>query len=99
MHGIVQLNQIIELLKLKGCVCKLHGVLFTMYDSRMKLTRSIEQDVRDNLSCTVYQTTIPRNIRMAEAPLYGKPGIIYDPSSRAAQAYLEFADEFLKSFE
>lgn len=98
-HGVAQLGQVVELLRLRGCACRIHGVLFTMYDSRTKLASIVERDVRDSLDCVVFQTVIPRSVRVAEAPLYGKPGVMYDPSARAARAYFEFADEFLESLK
>ncbi len=72
------------------------GVVLTMYDKRNKLTEHIEEDVRGFLGDLVFQTTIPRNVRMSEAPSFGKPALIYDMRCRGSQAYLQLAKELLK---
>jgi chromosome partitioning protein len=72
-----------------------HGVILTMYDRRNKLTEHIEADVRSFLGDEVYQTVIPRNVRMSEAPSHGKPAIIYDIKCPGSQAYLALAREII----
>ncbi len=74
----------------------IHGVVLTMYDRRNRLTEQIEADVRGHLKDVVYQTTIPRNVRMSEAPSHGKPAIIYDLKCPGSRAYLALAGEVLK---
>lgn len=74
----------------------IHGVVLTMYDRRNRLTEQIEADVRGHLKELVYQTTIPRNVRMSEAPSHGKPAIIYDLKCPGSRAYLALAGEVLK---
>jgi len=72
------------------------GVVLTMYDKRNRLTQHIEEDVRDFLGDVVFQTVIPRNVRMSEAPSHGLPALLYDMNCRGSQAYLKLARELLK---
>lgn len=72
-----------------------HGVILTMYDKRNKLTEQIEADVRGFLGSDVYQTVIPRNVRMSEAPSHGKPAIVYDMKCSGSQAYIALAREII----
>ncbi|MCI5048883.1 MAG: AAA family ATPase [Rickettsiales bacterium] len=74
----------------------IHGVVLTMYDRRNKLTEHIENDVREFLGDDVYQTVIPRNIRISEAPSHGKPAIVYDMKCAGSQAYIRLAKEVIK---
>src|SRR5262249_45409417 len=71
------------------------GVLLCMYDPRANLTRQVELEVRDHFGDKVFDTTVPRNVRLSESPSFGKPILLYDIASRGAQAYLELAREFL----
>lgn len=73
----------------------LEGVLLTMYDGRLNLTQQVLSEVKRFFPKKVYNTTIPRNVRLSEAPSFGKPVIYYDRSSKGAKAYLSLADEFL----
>jgi chromosome partitioning protein len=72
------------------------GVVLTMYDERTNLARQVAEDIRRHLGGLVYKAVIPRSVRLAEAPSFGKPALSYDIKSRGAQAYLELAREFLK---
>jgi chromosome partitioning protein len=72
------------------------GVVLTMYDERTNLARQVAEDIRRHLGDLVYKAVIPRSVRLAEAPSFGKPALSYDIKSRGAQAYLELAREFLK---
>lgn len=72
------------------------GVVLTMHDKRNNLSGQVEQDVRDNLGALVYETIVPRNVRLSEAPSFGLPGIIYDKSSRGSIAYRRLAAEFIR---
>ncbi|MBI4396376.1 MAG: ParA family protein [Elusimicrobia bacterium] len=74
---------------------QLEGVLVTMYDPRTNLVQQVHQEVKKFFGNKLYQTTIPRNIRLAEAPSYGKPVLSYDKNSSGALAYLGLAKEFL----
>jgi chromosome partitioning protein len=72
------------------------GVVLTMYDERPRLTQSVEKEIRKYFKDRVYRTVIPRNVKLAEAPSFGKPVILYDVRSRGADAYLQLAKEFLQ---
>ena len=74
----------------------LQGVVLTMYDSRNSLSGSVERDVRQHLGDKVYQTIIPRNVRVSEAPSHGKPVLIYDMKCAGSQAYIKLAAEVIK---
>jgi chromosome partitioning protein len=71
------------------------GVLLCMYDPRANLTKQVELEVRAHFGGRVYDTAVPRNVRLSESPSFGKPILLYDIASRGAQAYLELAREFL----
>jgi len=75
---------------------KIEGLLRTMYDPRNSLTRDVSNQLIEHFGDTVYDTVIPRNVRLAEAPSYGLPALIYDSRSRGAMAYLAFAGEVLR---
>jgi chromosome partitioning protein len=72
------------------------GILLTMYDERTNLTQQVSSNLREHFGEMVFRTTIPRNIRLAEAPSYGRPVALYDPKSRGAESYRELALELLK---
>jgi len=78
---------------------KLKGFLITMFDRRTKLAEHVEEEIRRIFPNLVFETVIPRNIRLAEAPSYGLPGVIYDPTSPGAQAYMDLAKEMLSHEE
>lgn len=96
LEGLGQLLQTIELIR-QGFNKDLmiEGVLFTMFDSRINLSQQVINEIDKYFGDKVYKTRIPRNVRLAEAPSFGKPSILYDKSSRGTTAYLEFAQEFL----
>ncbi|MEP6764272.1 MAG: AAA family ATPase [Gemmatimonadaceae bacterium] len=71
------------------------GVLLTMYDARLNLSRQVAADAREHFGDRVYTTVIPRNIRLAEAPSFGKPIVVYDVASVGAQAYMAAAKEII----
>lgn len=75
---------------------ELEGVLLTMFDERMNLTQQVRENLRNFFAEKLFTTTIPRNIRLAEAPSHGLPAVIYDPRSRGAEAYFELASELLR---
>jgi len=72
---------------------EIHGVVLTMYDGRTSLSKAVAKDVRRHFRGRVFAVTIPRNVRLAEAPSHGLPGVIYDPESSGARAYLNLARE------
>ena len=78
-----------------GANIAIEGVLLTMYDERMNLTRQVEQDLREFFEQAVFQTVIPRSVRLAEAPSFGKPILAYDVRSRGAESYIQLAKEIL----
>jgi chromosome partitioning protein len=71
------------------------GLLRVMYDPRMALAQQVAAQLEQHFGSRVFSTVIPRNVRLAEAPSHGQPGLVYDPGSRGAQAYLAFARELL----
>jgi chromosome partitioning protein len=74
---------------------KIEGILLTMYDERTNLARQVAEDLREFFGREVFQTVIPRSIRLAEAPSYGKPILLYDVRSRGAESYIKLAKEIL----
>ena len=96
LEGISQLIDAIDRVRDSlGRELKIEGVLLTMYDERMNLTRQVEQDLREFFEDTVLKTVIPRSIRLAEAPSFGKPILAYDVRSRGAESYIQLAKEIL----
>jgi chromosome partitioning protein len=76
---------------------RLEGILLTMYDDRTNLARQVAEDLREFFNNEVFTTVIPRSIRLAEAPSYGKPILMYDPRSRGAEGYIKLAKEILEN--
>src|SRR5207253_3546587 len=72
------------------------GVLLTMYDARLNLSRQVASDAREYFGARVFETAIPRNVRLAEAPSFGKPIILYDVASVGAHAYVKVAEELMR---
>ena len=75
---------------------RIEGVLLTMVDARNNLSAQVESDARENLGDLVFQTRIPRNVRVSEAPSYALPVLTYDPASKGAQAYRDLALEIVQ---
>ena len=75
---------------------EIEGILLTMYDDRTNLARQVSDDIRKHFGKLVYDTVIPRNVRLGEAPSFGKPVLAYDIKSRGAEAYLALGRELLK---
>jgi len=97
LEGLSQLIHTVNLVKERlNPSLDMEGVVFTMYDSRTNLSMQVVENVKNHLNQNVYNTVIPRNIRLAEAPSYGQPITIYDPKSAGAEAYLKLADEVIK---
>lgn len=97
LEGLSQLVATIRQVKrLYNPTIELEGILLTMYDSRLRLTEQVEEEVRKHFPDKVYKTVIPRNVRLSEAPSFGMPVIYFDASSRGAKAYAELGKEFLK---
>ena len=76
---------------------KLEGILLTMYDDRTNLARQVADDLKEFFEDEVFTTVIPRSIRLAEAPSYGKPIMMYDPRSKGAESYIRLAKEILEN--
>jgi chromosome partitioning protein len=74
---------------------RIEGVLLTMYDSRLSLSKQVAEEARKYFSDRVYRSVIPRNVRLSEAPSFGKPIVLYDPNSTGADSYRELAREVL----
>jgi chromosome partitioning protein len=97
LEGISQLLNTVHLVQKglnEGLV--IDGVLLTMYDARLNLSRQVATDAREYFGAGVFETMIPRNVRLAEAPSFGKPIILYDVASVGAQAYVKVAEELMK---
>lgn len=75
---------------------RIEGIVLTMYDARNNLSRQVEADARDNLGDLVFETMIPRNVRVSEAPSFAMPVLSYDPQSKGSQAYRDLAAELLE---
>ncbi|MBK7973747.1 MAG: ParA family protein [Deltaproteobacteria bacterium] len=96
MEGLSQLLTTVERVReVLNPALELEGVLLTMYDPRNNLARQVEQELRVQLAERVFSTVIPRNVRLSEAPSFGKPALYYDVRSTGAQAYQALAREVL----
>lgn len=97
LEGLAQLMTTVRQIKrLYNPHIELEGVLLTMYDGRLNLTSQVVDEVKKFFPHKVYATTIPRNVRLSEAPSFGEPIMYYDKSSKGAAAYADLANEFLK---
>ncbi|MBC6404075.1 MAG: ParA family protein [Hyphomonadaceae bacterium] len=96
LEGLSQLLKTVEIAKDSiNPNLAIEGVMLTMYDSRNRLSGQVASDVRKHLGRAVFNTMIPRNVRIAEAPSFGKPAMMYDPHCSGAKAYVALADELL----
>jgi chromosome partitioning protein len=96
LEGLGQLLKTIDLIRQGfNAQLALEGVLLTMYDSRVNLSRQVIDEIKKYFGDKVYNTRIPRTVRLAEAPSFGKPVLLYDKSGRATKAYLDMAKELL----
>lgn len=96
LEGLSQLLKSIQRIKKSfNKNLKLFGILLTMFDKRNSLNLSVSNDVKTHLSNIVFNTVIPRNVKVSEAPSHGKPVLIYDVKCVGSQAYMELAREFL----
>ena len=97
LEGLSQLIKTIERVKTNlNENLSIDGIVLTMFDKRNRLSSQVASDVRTHLKEKVYQTMIPRNVRMSEAPSFGLPALIYDQHSKGSQAYIQLANEILK---
>lgn len=98
LEGLSQLLLTVrEIRQTANSALRVEGVLLTMHDQRNNLSLQVENDARETLGALVYETVIPRNVRLSEAPSYAVPALTYDPSSKGSIAYRSFAREFLKN--
>jgi len=96
LEGLGQLVKTIELIRENlNPSLEIEGVLLTMFDSRMNLSKQVIEEVKKHFGDKVYKTMIPRTVRLAEAPSFGKPMILYDKSSKGTLAYLKLTKELL----
>jgi chromosome partitioning protein len=96
LEGLSQLMRTIDLVKSSlNPRLEIQGVVLTMYDRRNSLSEQVARDVRAHFGDKVYQTAIPRNVRVSEAPSFGKPALIYDVRSTGSQAYIRLAGELI----
>ncbi len=96
LEGLGLLMRTVELVKAKlNPGLEIEGILLTMFDVRNTLSRQVAEEVRRFFGKKVYNTIIPRNVTLAEAPSHGKPAVFYDIKSKGSQSYLSFAMEFL----
>lgn len=97
LEGLTQLLKTIDRVKIKlNPELKIRGILITMFDKRNKLSSQVDADAREFLNEKVYQTVIPRNVRLSEAPSHGVPILIYDKLCAGSKSYSNFAVEFLE---
>ena len=98
LEGLSQLMLTIREVRQSGNKeLRIEGVLLTMYDRRNNLSQQVESDARSNLGDLVFQTVIPRNVRVSEAPSFAMPVLSYDPTSKGAQAYRDLAAELTRN--
>tara|TARA_B100001250_G_scaffold413323_1_gene447089 strand:+ start:1140 stop:1940 length:801 start_codon:yes stop_codon:yes gene_type:complete len=97
LEGVSQLMKTIERVKVKlNPMLEIRGVVLTMFDKRNKLSGEVDREAREFFNEKVYQTVIPRNVRLSEAPSHGIPVLIYDKTCPGSKSYSSFATEFLK---
>lgn len=97
LEGLSQLMLTIREVRQSGNTeLRIEGVVLTMYDKRNNLSQQVEQDARDNLGELVFETVIPRNVRLSEAPSFAMPVLTYDPTSKGAIAYRALAQELIE---
>ena len=97
LEGLSQLLQTVDQVRNSlNPALTIQGIVLTMYDGRNNLANQVVEDVRAHMGDTVYETVIPRNVRVSEAPSYGKPAILYDLKCTGSQAYLQLASEVIR---
>ena len=97
LEGITQLIKTIDRIKINlNTKLNIRGILLTMFDKRNKLSSQVDKEARNYFKDKVYQTVIPRNVRLSEAPSHGMPCVIYDKNCLGSKSYFRLAEEFLK---
>ena len=100
IEGVAQLMNTVERVRdILNPALDIEGIALTMYDERMNLARQVADEVKAHFGPKVYNTVIPRNVRLGEAPSFGKPIILYDIRSRGSEAYVNLAKEFIQRAE
>ncbi len=100
LEGLSQLmNTVRRVKRLSNDNLDIEGVLLTMYDGRLNLTQQVVEEVKKFFPRKVFNTVIPRAVRLSEAPSFGKPAIYYDRANKGSQAYISLAEEFIKNNE
>ncbi|HKO99083.1 MAG TPA: ParA family protein [Pyrinomonadaceae bacterium] len=96
LEGVTELfDTLARIRRLHNPTLTIEGLLLTMFDERTNLSSAVASDLRDFYGRQVFETTIPRNVRLAEAPSYGKPITLYDPHSKGAEAYFQLGKEII----
>lgn len=99
LEGLSQLAKTIEMIKSNlNPHLRVGGVVLTMFDARTNLSKAVEDEVRKFFKKKVFDTIIPRNVKLSEAPSYGKPIVLYDKNASGSIAYMKLSEEFLKRF-
>ena len=98
LEGLTTITRVVDQLNVNGTNpdLSIEGIVMTMYDMRTNLSKQVVQEVYDHFGANVYQTLIPRSVRISEAPSHGIPVMAYDPDSTGARAYTELAEEFIE---
>ena len=97
LEGLSQLLKTVETVRAQlNPELTIHGVVLTMYDARNNLSSQVVADVREFMGAKVYDTIVPRNVRVSEAPSYGKPVLVYDLKCSGSEAYLRLATEVIQ---
>ncbi len=100
LEGLTELLETVERVRDSfNPLLSMEGIVLTMFDERTNLARQVVDDIRQHFGDKVFETVIPRNIRLGEAPSFGKPVLSYDIKSKGAEAYLALGREFLKRRE
>jgi chromosome partitioning protein len=100
IEGVAQLVNTVERVRdMLNPGLDIEGIVLTMYDERINLARQVAEEMRSHFGEKVYNTVIPRNVRLGEAPSFGKPIILYDIRSRGSEAYVNLAKEFIQRAE
>lgn len=97
LEGVTQLLNTIEIVRSNlNPLLAIEGIIMTMFDSRTRLSRQVVEEVYSNFGGLLYETLIPRSVKLAESPSYGKPVLAYDKNSRSAEVYVNLAREVLE---
>jgi chromosome partitioning protein len=96
LEGVSELlDTLIRIRRTHNPKLAIEGILLTMFDDRTNLSHQVRDDLKDFFGDQVFRTSIPRNVRLAEAPSYGKPITLYDPQCRGAESYMQLAEEIM----